>query len=145
MTDRSEHAVLNRLIETCRDGEQGFRLAAEKISDPALKQLFRDLAAQRALFAGELVPHAQRLGGDPAASGSAMGSLHRGWLQLEEALHHDDDAILGEVELGDRMTLRAYFDAIHGMLPPETRDLVQRQFDELDEAHERIPARVAAR
>jgi uncharacterized protein (TIGR02284 family) len=143
MIDHSEHAVLNHLIETCRDGERGFRLAAEKVNDPELKQLFTELSAQRSMFASELIPHAQRLGGDPAGDGSAIGSLHRGLIALEQALRHDDRLIVNEVERGDRATLRVYFEAIGGMLPPETRDLVQRQLDELEETHSRIPVRDA--
>jgi hypothetical protein len=54
-------------------------------------------------------------------------------------LHHDDKLIVSEAEIGDRATLRVYFDAVNGMLPPETRDLVQRQLDELEEAHARLP------
>ena len=77
MTDHSEHAVLNRLIVSCRDGERGFRLAADKVKNAQLRQLFRDLAAQRALFAEELLPHAQRMGGDAPQEGSVLGALHQ--------------------------------------------------------------------
>ena len=143
MIDHSEHAVLNHLIETCRDGERGFRLAAEKVTDPGLKELFTALSVQRSTFASELVPHAQRLGGDPAGDGSAIGSLHRGLMALEQALRPDDHLIVNEVDRGDRATLRIYFDAINGMLAPDTRDLVQRQLDELEETHARIPLRDA--
>jgi uncharacterized protein (TIGR02284 family) len=139
MTDRSEHAVLNHLIETCRDGERGFRLAADKAGDPSLKRLFGELASQRATFATELLPHAQRLGGDPPAEGTGMAALHRGWIAIEQTVRHDDRLIVSEVERGDRATLRIYFDAVNGMLPPETRDLVQRQLDELEETHARLP------
>jgi len=145
MTDRSEHAVLNHLIETCRDGERGFRLAADKAGDPALKRLFGELASQRATFATELLPHAQRLGGNPPSEGTTAAVLHRSWIALEQALRHDDHLIVNEVERGDRATLRIYFDAVNGMLPPESRDLVQRQLDELEETHARLPLQAAGR
>ena len=139
MTDRSEHAILNRLIATCRDGERGFRLAAEQVTDPALKKLFAEVADQRATFATELVPHAQRLGGDSAPDGTVTAALHRVWMATQDRLHHDDEAIVGQVGLGDRSTLTTYYDAINGMLPPETRDLVERQFEELEATHARLP------
>jgi hypothetical protein len=47
MTDRSERAVLNHLIETCKDAERGFRHIAEQAADPVLKSLFLDIASQR--------------------------------------------------------------------------------------------------
>ena len=143
MIDRSEHAVLNHLIETCRDGERGFTLAAEYARNASLKMMFTELAEQRATFAAQLLPHTQRLGGDPPADGTTVASLHRGWMALEDAIRHDDHVILAEVERGDSATLRVYRDAIGGMLPPVTRDLVQRQFEELEETHARIPVRAA--
>ena len=139
MTDRSEHAVMNSLIETCRDGERGFRLAAEKVANPTLKALFVELAGQRAAFAAELLPHAQRLGGDRPSDGTAAAALHRGWMTIEAAVRHDDHLIVAEVERGDRATLRAYSDAVGGMLHPASRDMVQRQLDAVTAAHARIP------
>jgi uncharacterized protein (TIGR02284 family) len=145
MIDRSEHAVLNHLIETCRDGERGFRLAAEQVDDPGLRKLFEEMASQRATFATELLPHARRLGGDAPAEGTAAAALHRSWMALERAIVHADDMVLHEVERGNRATLRIYYDAVNGMLPPESRDLVQRQLDEIEESHARIPLRAVAR
>ena len=73
MTDRSERAVLNHLIETCKDAERGFRHVAEHAADPALKSLFLDIASQRERFAADLLPHAQRLGGANAHDGRPAG------------------------------------------------------------------------
>jgi uncharacterized protein (TIGR02284 family) len=141
MIDRSEHAVLNHLVETCRDGERGFRLAAELVKDPGLKTLFSEFAQQRATFAEQLLPHAQRLGGNAPAQQTRLASLHRGWMALEAALMHDDQVIAAEVEQGNRATMDLYGDAIRGMLPPEVRDLVAQQFRELEATHARIPVR----
>ena len=141
MIDRSEHALLNHLIETCRDGARGFRLAAELVKDPALKALFTEMAAQRATFAEQLLPHAQRLGGDPPAEQSRLASLHRGWMAMEAAILHDDHVITSEVEQGNRATVDLYGEAVRGMLPPETRPLVEQQFRELEATHARIPVR----
>lgn len=38
--EKEVRSVLNDLIETCKDGEQGFRTAAEKVEEPALQSLF---------------------------------------------------------------------------------------------------------
>lgn len=40
MSARTERDTLNGLIEICRDGARGFRLAADHVADPELKQLF---------------------------------------------------------------------------------------------------------
>src|SRR6185295_5116642 len=86
MTDRSERAVLNHLIETCKDAERGYRHIADHTADAAIKSLFLDLAWQRAKFASDLLRHAQRLGGASAHEGTAAGALHRTWFDLRSAL-----------------------------------------------------------
>ncbi len=47
-------STLNELIETCRDGEQGFRTASEAVAEPDVQRLFASYAPQRAPFAVEL-------------------------------------------------------------------------------------------
>jgi uncharacterized protein (TIGR02284 family) len=99
------------------------------------------MAEQRARIASELTPHAQRLGGDAAHEGTGAAALHRRWIDIKSMLkRHDDNAILVEVERGDRITLSAFKDALEGMLPPDTSDVVQRLYDELRTAHGTIAA-----
>jgi uncharacterized protein (TIGR02284 family) len=141
MIDRSEHAVLNHLIESCRDGERGFRLAADLVKNPKLKELFTQMAAQRAAFAKELLPHAQRFGGNPPADSTALGALHRGWMALEGKIIHEDHVIVAEAEQGSGKTLDLYYNAVNGMLAPEVREVVERQFREMKEMDARIPVR----
>jgi uncharacterized protein (TIGR02284 family) len=130
---------MNSLIETCRDGELGFLTAAAHVQSPALKALFEKMSAQRNRIAADLTPHAQRLGGDAAADGTNAAALHRHWIDIKSALRRrDDNAILVEVERGDAITLRAFQDALEGMLPPDSRDIVERLYAELRQAHATI-------
>src|ERR1044071_1268223 len=82
MTDRSERAVLNHLIETNKDAERGFRHVARHVTDATMKSLFLDIASQRARFAADLLPFAQRLGGANSQEGTTGGALHRTWIDL---------------------------------------------------------------
>ena len=75
MAERTEHAVLNHLIETCTDAARGFRSAADHVKDAGLKAVFTDIAAQRETFAADLLPHAQRLGGSAAADGTTAAAV----------------------------------------------------------------------
>jgi uncharacterized protein (TIGR02284 family) len=139
MAERTSRVVLNDLIETCKDGERGFRTASGLVTTESLKALFLELAAQRASFAEELLPYAQRLGGAATAEGTATASVHRRWMDLKSVLtSHDEHAIIAEVRRGDGVTLRLYDDAVKGMLPASVRDLVERQGGELRAAHARI-------
>jgi uncharacterized protein (TIGR02284 family) len=140
MAEQTERAVLNHLIETCTDAARGFRSAADHVKDPDLKAMFTEIAAQREQFAADLLPHAQRLGGPAAVDGTTAAALHRGWIDLIAKLRHDDRAIIVEAARGDGVTLQVFQDAIHGMLPPETRELVERQLLTVISAHARVNA-----
>jgi uncharacterized protein (TIGR02284 family) len=141
MADHTERWTLNRLIATCRDGERGFRYAANHVRNPAVKALFLEIASQRDQFAADILPHAQRLGGATEPDGSFTGALHRGWMTLKDAVGgHDDGAIIREADRGERSALAAYEDALDGMLPPGTRNLIERQCAEVRHSHNRVHA-----
>ena len=139
MSDRSERAVLNHLIETCKDAERGFRHVAEHAVDPAVKSLFLDIASQRARFAADLLPFAQRLGGADAHDGTTAGALHRTWIDLRSAIFRNDPvAIVHEAERGENFSRGVYKEALDGMLPPTARELVENQYAELERTAARL-------
>ena len=132
MSVLSSRAVLNHLIETCKDSASGFLHAAQLVNDPAIKTLFTDLARGRAQVAAELLPHAQRFGGSEAAEGTTAALLHRKWMDVRDNWSgHDDRAILAEVRRGNDMTVAAFRDALAGVLPASVRDIVERQYAEI--------------
>jgi uncharacterized protein (TIGR02284 family) len=137
MSDHGPRAVLNHLIETCKDGEHGFRHAADLVTDQALKSLFADMADQRLRIAGELTPHAQRLGGAATSEGTTGAAVHRRWMDLRSTISgHDDGTVLAEARRGDAVTVTVFRSALAGVLPATVRDLVERKFNELRLAHE---------
>ena len=139
MSDRSERAVLNHLIETCKDAERGFRHVAELAKDPVVKSLFLDIASQRERFAADLLPHAQRLGGANAHEGTAVGALHRTWIDLRSAIFRDDaDAVLHEAERGESFSRGVYQNALDSILPPTARELIESQYVELQKTADRL-------
>jgi len=139
MSEPSPRAVLNHLIETCKDAERGFRHAESLVHDPAMKSEFAGLAERRGRFAGDLVPHAQRLGGDAAAEGTAGAAMHRRWMDVRDRMSgHDDGAVVAEVRRGDAVTLLAFKNAVEGVLPATVRDLIEQEYAAMCVAHERI-------
>jgi uncharacterized protein (TIGR02284 family) len=133
--------ILTHLIETCTDAEQGFEHAAALVESGPLKTLFHTMAAERAAFARELIPHAQRLGESAPEEGTTMAGWHRRWMDVKNRLRpHDDRAVLLEVERGDAATLRAYAEAGNDVLPTSTREVVERQRLELATSHECLVA-----
>lgn len=145
MPEHNERWVLNRIIAICRDGERGFRYAANHVRDSTIKAAFLEIASQREQFASSILPHAQRLGGATEPDGSFAGALHRGWMTIKDAVGgHDDAAIVREAERGERIALGAYEDALDGLLPPSVRDLIESQCDEVRHSHNRVHAFLVA-
>ncbi len=134
-------STINSLIETLKDGQEGFRQAAEAVQDPQLRSLFNEYSLQRSSFAGELQNEAISLGEDkPEDSSSTAGALHRTWINLKSAItSRDDHAILAECERGEDSALKEYRDAMEKEeLSSPIRDIVSRQFTAVKSAHDRI-------
>lgn len=141
-TDRDDViGTLNNLIETCKDGENGFHAASEKVVNAKLKTFFTDFSNQRARFAAQLQEEVRNLGGDPEKSGSAAASLHRGWMDIKATVTGDDDGpIISECERGEDSAVQNYKEALEEDLPPSVRSLVEKQFAAIKQAHDQIRA-----
>src|ERR1051326_6858590 len=96
-------SLLNHLIQTCKDGQEGFLTAAENVHDAGVKQLFNECSLQRSKYAGELQSLAHELGeSNPEYASSVSGAMHRGWINVKSAaIHGDARAILRECERGE--------------------------------------------
>jgi uncharacterized protein (TIGR02284 family) len=134
-------STLNRLIETCKDGEQGFRTAAEGLQEPQVKSLFQQYSRQRAEMARELQREVRRLGGDPEKSGSIAGIAHRGWINIKSIVTGKDDAaIIAEAERGEDAAKKAYEEALGAPLFTQTLALVREQSMKVHDAHDHVRA-----
>jgi uncharacterized protein (TIGR02284 family) len=132
-------SVLNNLIETCKDGEKGFREAAEGLTNPTVKAKFLEYSRQRAQMARELQDEVRKLGGDPEKSGSVAGTVHRGWLNIRAAVSgKDDHAIAAEAERGEDVAKTAFEDALMESLPATAQTLVQQQSIKVRQAHDDV-------
>ena len=146
MTDLNKEAisVLNDLIETSKDGQEGFKTCAEDIKHPELKALFAKRAADCAAAAAELQAQVRALGGDPETSTSVAGDLHRRWVDVKSVFTgKDEEAVLNEAERGEDHALKAYKEAIekinkHNLLG--IRDLVERQYHGVQRNHDQVKA-----
>jgi uncharacterized protein (TIGR02284 family) len=132
-------SILNGLIETCKNGEEGFRQAAEGTKNEEYRQMYLDYSQQRAKFAQELQQIVSRLGGTPETSGSVAAAAHRGWINLKAAVTgNDEHAILAECERGEDVAVDDYQKALREDLPSDLRSTVENQFRQIQQAHNRI-------
>ncbi|HMO80850.1 MAG TPA: PA2169 family four-helix-bundle protein [Pyrinomonadaceae bacterium] len=130
---------LNGLIATCRDGQEGFKQAAEGIENADLKPLFYEISRQRATFVGELQDLVRTLGGDPENAGSVTGAFHRGWINLRATVSGGDEvAVLSECERGEDVAKAEYEKVLEGALPAYIQQTLQQQYGTVLAAHDRI-------
>ena len=133
-------STLNSLIETLKDGQEGFKQSASGVDDSQLKSTFDQLSLQRSKFAGELQSEVVNLGDpDPEDSSSTTGALHRTWINIKSAVtNRDRHAILAEAERGEDSAVAAYKDVMQKDLPAPIKDIVMRQSTEVKAAHDKI-------
>lgn len=137
--DKDVISQLNELIETSKDGEQGFQKAARDTKSPELAALFTKGASRCQEGARELQALVRELGGDPETSGSATAALHRGWISVKEAVSaRDDKAILEEVERGEDYAKAQYRKAAEMPLPQNVKAVVERQYRGVMANHDQV-------
>ena len=137
---KNQNEIIDDLIETLKDGQEGFKQAAESVKDPQLKSLFNEYSQQRARFAVELRSKAQSPDErESKMSGSAAGALHRGWINLKSAVTQGDDhAILAECERGEDSAVEEFRKALNDNLSVPVQEMVSRQYAEIKQAHDRV-------
>lgn len=132
-------SILNDLVATSKDGEKGFRTAAEDTKNAELKSIFMQRADDCAKGAAELQQIVSRMGGKPEQGGSVAGAMHRGWVDVKSAVTKRDDlAVLEECERGEDVAKAKYRKALEEPLPDDIRMVVQRQCDGAIRNHDQI-------
>jgi uncharacterized protein (TIGR02284 family) len=138
--------ALSHLYRIVEAGERGYAVAAANVDNRGLKLLFKSFAQQRANFKTEIFKAMQHLNGHVRAPSSGFTSIlamiHRGRIDIFAALTIGDEnvekVVLKEVVLGERVALRAYENILKKDLPPEVKELVAHQFDEVRRVVEQV-------
>lgn len=136
-------SVLENLLETVQNGRKGFAQAAEKLDAEGNEDLaseMRQLSQQRLRMSNELKSLAAAEGAPiENGDGSVAGTLHRSFMALRDALAGDDPrAVLAAAEQGEDHAVAEYRRALDDDIPGSVKSVVQRQFDEVKAAHDRV-------
>ena len=132
-------STLNGLIQTCVDGEEGFRTAAEAVEASDTKTFFYENSQERVRFAGALQELVRSLGGNPEHTGTFTGAIHRGWMDLKAAIAGNDQRdVLSECERGEDSAKKEYRNALDEPLPTNVKSIVQTQCDSILRTHDRV-------
>ncbi len=131
--------TLENLVERCRDGQRGFKEAAEHVKESSLKSYFNEQSIQRAQFAAELENELNRLGKrDVDRSSTVAAALHRVFIDLKSAITKGDTAILNEVERGEDYAKKAYEEALNETLPANLTSIVRSQAQSVFTSHDYV-------
>lgn len=135
--DESHDAVTD-LIQIDTDAAEGFEQAAEALDNPAHKMVFKRFAGERKKFATQLVAASRPYYGDLDTNGSVAAGLHRAWISVKDALTSGDHAILAAAETGEDHAVETYEAALECELPTDLRRIVERQYADVKQAHDKV-------
>jgi uncharacterized protein (TIGR02284 family) len=131
--------TLNRLIQTCRDGEEFCRAAGESVDSIELRPLFRFRSEEWGRQGDELQALVLLLGGDPATFGTAEAQVLRGWMKLKALIFGRSDlSVLEQWRAAQQHALARYEEALSGYLPQRIRRTVSLQADRVLDRAEQI-------
>ncbi len=129
---------LNELLILTYDSKNGYKLAAEKVVDPAIKKFLEDKVNQRDKFGNDLKSEIVEYGELPEDSGSIKGDFHRAWMKFISTISpNETERILDEVKRGEKKILHSYNDILvnkEWILPSSTRDLLEKQKEAISSA-----------
>jgi uncharacterized protein (TIGR02284 family) len=137
--------ILEELVETLEDGRQGFKKAADKLEDDGHHELAQKMAQfsdQRARLSAELREIALVDGIDVDDKGTIAAALHRGWMEMADAVTGDDPhAVLAVAESGEDHAVAEFEKALgNDDLPASWRPVIVAQTEAVRSAHDEVRA-----
>lgn len=141
MATSDDITVLNTLIATTLDSMKGYNEACED-DDGRYRDMFTEMARERSETASRLQARVRELGGDPEDDSSTMGAIHRGFLNLKQAVTgSDEESLIKEVERGEDYLKAKYEEALKSDdLDPATRGVIQEAYTSVRKGHDRVSA-----
>ncbi|MAP53801.1 PA2169 family four-helix-bundle protein [Altibacter sp.] len=127
---------LNELLEKNYDAEKGYKKAAEIVDNAKLKQFFESQAQNRYDFGHELKSEIRNYGETPEKGTSTAADMHRTWMDIKSTFtSNDEEAILNEVQRGEKKAVEEYDEVINDItLPPTTQTLLTKQRESIKSA-----------
>ena len=140
----TDAAVTKDLIQTLEDGRDGFAKGADKLEGDDAAEVaatFRELSARRGEMSDELQELAKDYGDDIEESGTVAAAIHRGWMSLKDVVAGSDPkGVLDVAEQGEDHAVKELEKARDADISAGLRTVVERQLEEVRNAHDRVKA-----
>lgn len=128
---------LNDLIQILRDGRSFYQDAAGKVTDPALRVLFHDMAATRAAVIVDLAAEVRMEGETPADSGTVTGGLRKVYADALAALTSDKDGTyVNQLEAAEDRLSHAFAEALREADSARVRDILNLHMPKVRHMHD---------
>ena len=139
-TGGGDTAALNTLIATLIDSVNGYQKAAADTENRRYAEMFNARAQERQQAITKLQAAVARLGGNPEDDGTVTASVHRGWMNLKEAVvGRDDTAVVSSVEEGEDYLKNKFETVMNNKdLPAEARSAVEEAWQSVREGHDQM-------
>ena len=126
-------STLNDLLSTVVNAREGFRVAANNVSDSDLKTFLNKAAQERATMVADLEDLIRASGGQPSETDTTAGKAHRGWISVRSTLSGEEDvSVLKECERGENHAISDYEEALkEASLAEDARETLGNQLREI--------------
>jgi uncharacterized protein (TIGR02284 family) len=129
--------ILNAMIAVSLDGAGTLAKGADIVRDPRIKTMLIELAAERDDVVTRLKEEVRGLGGVPEDRGTVVGSAHRLYTEVKNALAPNDrHAVIEEIQRSEERVREKFQELLQQdtALPPAVREVVERQFEQVRRA-----------
>ncbi len=131
--------VVESLISTSRDSQQGYAQAAQYANDAELRAFCNDQSEERKLFAQELENRVNQLGRHGTSSDTSTSqSLRHAWVALKDKLGAGDDSILASVASAEDDARDQYEKALRDKLPEGIAQTLRAQLQSVLAARDHV-------
>lgn len=118
--------TIHRLIDICNERSKGYETAANNVEDPALAEVFRNLAFQSESFKGQLLPFIATAHSEMEEHTIEDAFVH--WMDFKSEIPPNDlNGMIDFCEMGEKTTIAAYEEALENMLTDVHLRVVQDQ------------------
>lgn len=122
------------LTDTTFDSVEGYRQAAEKATDPKLKQALALRRQQREKTLDQMNGELKRQGDQLVTKGTLAGEAHQLWTTITSLFENNDEAAAERVEEGEDYIKGKFDDALKdNELEAQERVIVQQCYAEICE------------
>ena len=134
--------ILKNLIETCKRGQNGFRVAADSVQNSEFRRLFNIFSQQRAQFVAELQTELHRLGGDVSGTDTEEQPGNIGSFKsaptVKQGVFRNEASVIAECQREEAAAVNSYQEALKADLPLDVQYVVKRQYMDIKDAYDRI-------